>query len=221
MDTLRIYSVFRGFRRKRMARFIREFRPGAETTILDVGGFANFWAGSGVASRITIVRPEGPEALPAGTPPNLRSIGGDGCDLREHADQSYDLVFSNSVIEHVGDEAQQRAFAREARRVGRSVWVQTPAREFPLEPHLLTPFIHWLPPSLQERLLPWTVWALLRTPAERSVWAEHVRARLLSRREMQEWFPGARIITERFCGWPKSYIAYLAGEAERREPRPA
>ncbi len=208
MDPLRIYSLVRGFRRKRMARFIKEARPTAETSILDVGGFAGFWADSGVTAQITILRPEGPESPP---PRNFRSIGGDGCDLRDHADQSFDLVFSNSVIEHVGGRERQRAFAREALRVGRSVWVQTPAWEFPIEPHQLTPFVHWLPESLQEKLLPYTVWALLRTPEERAKWIGHVRARLLSRREIQEWFPGARIITERFLGWPKSYIAYHSG----------
>lgn len=218
MDTQRIYSWFRAFRRKRMDVFINEFRPTAQTTILDVGGFSGFWADSGVSSSITILRPEGPEDLPVGTPPNIRSIGGDGRDLRDHGDQSYDLVFSNSVIEHVGDEGQQRAFAGESLRVGRSVWVQTPAWEFPIEPHVLTPFIHWLPQPLQEKLLPWTVWALLRTPAERAQWVQHVRARLLSRREMERWFPGTRILTERFCGWPKSYTAFHHRQANGSAP---
>ncbi len=27
---------------------------------------------------------------------------------------------------------------------------------------------------------------------------------------MKQWFPGARILTERFFGCPKSYIAYAA-----------
>ena len=209
MDPLKIYPFFRGFRRRRMRWFIEQCRPSAGTTILDVGGFSGFWRDSGVPARITILRPDGAEILPAGSPPNIRSIGGDGCHLREHGDKSYDIVFSNSVIEHVGGEERQRAFARESLRVGRSVWVQTPAREFPIEPHLLTPFIHWLPQRVQEKLLPWTIWALLRTPAPKPEDYAQVRARLLSRREMEAMFPGARILTERFCGLPKSYVAFV------------
>ena len=102
MDTQKIYSSFRGFRRKRMDLFISQCRPAAETTILDVGGFSGFWKDSGVPAQITILRLDGAEILPAGTPANIRSIVGDGCDLCDHADKSYDIVFSNSVIEHVG-----------------------------------------------------------------------------------------------------------------------
>jgi len=216
MDTQAIYSLFSRFRLERMRRFLTEYRPSSETTILDLGGFSAFWRHSGVDSQIIVLQLEGAEDLPAGTPANIRSIAGDGCDLREHADQSFDLVFSNSVIEHVGDLERQQSFAREALRVGRSVWVQTPAWEFPVEPHLLTPFIHWFPQSTYERLIPLSVWGLLRNAEERAAWSRHVRARLISAREMRAMFPGARLITERFCGLPKSHIAYLPAGDRRR-----
>lgn len=192
-----------------MGRFVRLCSPTSSMRILDVGGFSGFWSESGVPAQITILRPEGPENLPPECPPNIRSVAGDGCNLQEYADHSFDLVFSNSVIEHVGDADRQQVFAHEACRVGKSVWMQTPARAFPIEPHVLTPFFHWLPPAWQERLFPWTVWGLLRKPKPTLAdYHLHVQARLLSRREVAAWFPGARIVTERFCGWPKSYIAY-------------
>ena len=103
------------------------------------------------------------------------------------------------------------AFAREALRVGRRVWAQTPAWEFPLEPHVLTPFFHWLPKAAQKWLLPWTVWALLKAPKPTEQDYAQVRACLLSGREMRELFPGARILTEYFWGLPKSYVAFHAG----------
>lgn len=63
-------------------------------------------------------------------------------------DGAFDLVYSSSVIEHV--EPEHRAvFAREVRRVGRGFYVQTPARSFPIEPHALLPFAHWLPSGLR------------------------------------------------------------------------
>ena len=204
-----LYRLARNFRRKRMEQFLRLCAPVPEMTILDVGGFSGFWIASGIRSQITILRPEGPENLPPGCPPNIRSIAGDGCDLKEHASGSFDMVFSNSVIEHVGGADRQQAFAREALRVGKTVWMQTPARAFPIEPHLLTPFYHWLPVSLQERFFRWTVWGLIRRPRPTvEDYHMHTRARLLSRREVEAWFPGAAILTERFCGLPKSYIAY-------------
>ena len=77
-------------------------------------------------------------------------MAGDGRAL-PFRDEAFDVVFSNSVIEHVGDAASQRRFAREVARVGRAYWVQTPNRWFPVEQHLLTPLVHWLPKSWQRR----------------------------------------------------------------------
>lgn len=73
---------------------------------------------------------------------------GDARDLSGFADGSIDLVHSNSVIEHVGGWPDIVAMAREARRVGRSGWIQTPAQEFPIEPHFHLPLVHWLGPTV-------------------------------------------------------------------------
>ena len=63
-------------------------------------------------------------------------------------EDEFDLVYCSSVIEHV-PRARRAAFAAEVRRVGRGWFVQTPAWSFPLEPHALLPFAHWLPPRLR------------------------------------------------------------------------
>ena len=80
-------------------------------------------------------------------------VAGDGRSL-PFRDGSFDVVFSNSVIEHVGDAASQRRFAREVARVGRAYWVETPNRWFPVEQHLLTPLVHWLPAAWQGAIVP-------------------------------------------------------------------
>jgi len=65
-------------------------------------------------------------------------------------DGAFDLAYCSSVIEHV-DRRDRDAFARELRRVARGWYVQTPAYSFPVEPHALLPFAHWLPARLRRR----------------------------------------------------------------------
>jgi hypothetical protein len=139
-------------------------------------------------------------------------VAGDGRAL-PFRDAAFDVVFSNSVIEHVGDAASQQLFALEVARVGRAYWVQTPNRWFPVEQHLLTPLVHWLPQSWQAAIVRrGTVWSALTrpTPDRRDFYIEHFLRdiRLLSYREVARLFPGARIIRERFLGATKSLIAY-------------
>lgn len=59
--------------------------------------------------------------------PNQTTVVGDGTRLA-FEDQSFDLVYSNSVIEHLGTWEKQQAFAAEARRVGRGYWIPTPGQ---------------------------------------------------------------------------------------------
>ena len=124
------------------------------------------------------------------------------------ADRSFDICYSNSVIEHLFEFEQQKRFADELRRVGRRVWVQTPARSFFVEPHLVTPFIHYLPKRLQRKLLRnCTLWGWLTRPSRERVDEFLREVRLLGFREMKALFPDCRIERERFLGWTKAYIA--------------
>lgn len=217
MDPHRVYALgLRPFRRRRMRAFAREFRPSARTRVLDVGGTPFNWSLVDSPARVTLLNVE-PLASSEPLPPNLSAVTGSGTRL-EFPDGAFDVAFSNSVIEHVGSWTAQQAFARELRRVGRGVWVQTPARSFFVEPHLMGGFIHWLPRAWQRRLIRWlTLWGWLARPSPRQVERFLDETRLLDAAEMRELFPDCEIRRERVLGLTKSYVAVrpLAGAAER------
>jgi hypothetical protein len=194
------------FRRRRMRLFASELTPTADTTILDVGGHPETWRYVPTSSRVTVLNTYVID-MPRDHAGTLTTVIGDGCQLT-FADQAFDIVFSNSVIEHVGTFDQQQAFARECRRVGKALWIQTPARWFVIEPHLLTPCIHYLPVALQRRLLRnFTVWGLLTRPTQAQVDQFLAEVRLLTQEEFQGLFPDCEILAERFLGFTKSYVA--------------
>jgi hypothetical protein len=202
------------FRARRVKRFLELFQPARETRILDVGGLPRFWE-IPIDAQITILN-VGPleEYELAHVKPNMQVVVGDGTRL-DYEDQAFDIVFSNSVIEHLGCEERQVAFAREIQRVGRSYWVQTPAREFPIEAHYFAPFVHWCPKRVQRRLLRnFTLWGLMGRPSMAMVDEAIAELRLLRFREMKQLFPKGDIWIERVLGMPKSYTAYrLSQEA--------
>jgi len=122
---------------------------------------------------------------------------------------SYDILFSNSVIEHVGSHENQKAFACEARRVGKKLWIQTPAYECPIEPHYLAPFIHWLPKKWQKKLIrKFTIRGILDRPTNLEIDIMVESTRLLSYKEFKCLFPDCEILIEKiFFIVPKSYVA--------------
>jgi hypothetical protein len=205
-----VHPICRYFRTRRIQKFIAVFRPGPETRILDVGGLPRFWtANLPIKARITVLNLEPLEDYEASfATPNMTCVVGNGTRL-DYADNEFDIVFSNSVVEHVGTLENQVAFAREARRVGRGYWVQTPAHEFPIEPHYWSPFIHWLPKSAQRRLLRnFTLWGIMGRPDKATIEEALAEVRLMTRREVRELFPDGKIWTERLLGLSKSYTAY-------------
>lgn len=195
------------FRTKRLAWFTEVIQPLPESTLLDVGGYPQFWENSSLLGEITILNINEITAVSHGIPHNFKLVTGDGCNL-EYPDKTFEIVFSNSVIEHLGTYAKQEAFAAESRRVGGKLWIQTPAREFFFEPHLVTPFIHFLPRHIQSRLLRYgTVWGLMTKPSHAEVIGFLDEVRLLSYREMKTLFPDCEILSEKFWGMTKSHIA--------------
>lgn len=203
---------FLGFRRRRMERFLKRFPLTPETTLVDLGGRPEFWREVDPMPAITLVNIErGIERKPR--PAGMELLVASALEV-PLPDQSFDIAFSNSVIEHVGTWENQQRFAAEVRRLGRSFWVQTPAKEFPVEPHYIAPFIHWMPRGVQRKLLRnATVWGWGERPSPQLVEEKLDEIRLLTRREVERLFPDCEIIVERFMGIPKSYIAYRRASA--------
>ena len=123
-------------------------------------------------------------------------VRADAADGLPFADEQFDLVYCSSVIEHV-PPARREAFAAELRRVGRGFYVQTPAFSFPIEPHALLPFAHWLPVSLRK-----PYWRL----GAAGQWEQ---ISLLRRSEIERLF-GAPALAERAGPLVKSWVCVRA-----------
>jgi hypothetical protein len=175
--------------------------------ILDVGGDATFWTDGAAAGwedvQLTVLNLQ---PQPGGVS-SIHKIQADARALPFLPDCSFDVAFSNSVIEHVGDWDDQKRMAVEIQRVGKHYFVQTPSRWFPLEPHFLFPAFQFLPFS-------WRVWIASRYKAGwychpgnlEAAKKEVASIRLLTKKECRRLFPGAEIRTERLLGFAKSYI---------------
>lgn len=180
--------------------------------VIDIGGTENYWGivpGQYLAEhnvKITIVNFFNNE-----TPNNhgpFKFIEADGCDLVDFDDKSFHIAHSNSVVEHVGDWARMVKFAKELSRVSKEYFVQTPNYWFPIEPHCMTPFFHWLPRPLRIWLVSHFQLGHWRKAASIDEAVRIVEsARLLNRKMFQELFKDAHVTTERFFWLPKSFIA--------------
>ncbi|MBE7184183.1 MAG: methyltransferase domain-containing protein [Methylobacterium mesophilicum] len=179
---------------------------GRPVTVLDLGGRADYWDNVGYENiaRIRLLNNDESELDRQRSTDLFTEELGDACDLKEFADKSVDLVHSNSVIEHVGHWPAMCAFADEARRVGVAGWIQTPAWEFPIEPHFRMPFLHWFGQPARRAMLRMSKdYGTLGTRERRL----HIdRINLLSRGEMTALFPDCGLFVERVL-FPKSYTA--------------
>ena len=190
-------------RQARMTRFVTLMAVRPHQRVLDLGGVATLWRFVDVPLDITIVnldeadlrrRQEGPHRFTYKL--------GDATDLRDLADDSFDIVFSNSCIEHVGPAAKQEAFSGEVRRVAPSYYVQTPAPTFPIEAHTGLPFWWFWPRRLRHRLI-------LRWRMGDPAYADFVeQTRALSLVQLRRLFPDAVIDKERILGLTKSHVAW-------------
>jgi hypothetical protein len=186
-----------------MKRFVNLFQVKDATTIIDVGGYEYNWTLVDCSSKILMVNLEDEEWERG----RFRKTKGDGRHLK-FPDRSFEIAYSNSVIEHVGEWQDQVAFANEIRRIAVRYFVQTPNARFFIEPHLIAPLVHFLPRMLQRRVVRYaTIWGLVTKPSQAQVDAFLGSIRLLTKHQMRVLFPDADIIEEKFLGLTKSLIA--------------
>ena len=135
------------------------FNEHGAVNIIDIGGTEGYW---NIVPRqyldehnvkITIVNLPG-TVMPKDHGP-FKFVGADGCDLAGFSDRSFHIAHSNSVVEHVGDWGRMVQFAKELSRVSSKYFVQTPNYWFPIDPHCMMPFFHWLPKPIR-------IWLVLR-----------------------------------------------------------
>lgn len=146
--------------------------------------------------------------LGGGAPPPAGHVWGDACTADElFAERSFDLVVSNSVLEHVGGYHRRQEFARAVHWLADRHWVQTPNLYFPMEPHWLFPMMQFLPFDL--RVLIARRWHLghVRAGTIDQAIAEVASCELVSASELRHLFPGSILWRERLLGVTKSLVA--------------
>jgi 2-polyprenyl-3-methyl-5-hydroxy-6-metoxy-1,4-benzoquinol methylase len=200
------------FRAKRLQEFEKlfftQFSDFKEIEILDVGGAAYFWKTSALLShpgvRITLLNFQ----LEETSHPSLHSVQGNATDMSEFKNGHFDLVFSNSVIEHLYTLEQQKKMASEIRRVGKSYFIQTPNVYFPIEAHYALPFAQYYPKAFLHFILTQTKLSRLKkwSSAEASQYIAEIR--LLNSQEMKALFPGTSLLKEKVLGLTKSITAH-------------
>jgi SAM-dependent methyltransferase len=188
--------------------FYRLFDVHENTRVLDLGGGGFFWRlavelGLPIPKVMIINLQPQQEELPA----SVRWVVGDA-RASGFADSTFDVVFCNSLIEHMGAREEQVRLANEVRRLGRCYFVQTPDKRFPVEPHFLTPFVHWFPKQVRIRIIRnFTIRGLLSRPSPDRCRRIADEISLLSPTDMRELFPDGEMFVERFAGIPKTIIA--------------
>lgn len=186
-----------------------------DVSLVDLGGTFSFWKMNlehldccDRLARIDIYNLE-VESVNRHTVGNVEIVErpGNVTQLGDVADNHYDIAFSNSVIEHVGNLYQQNRFAQEIQRISPCFVLQTPNRYFPLEPHFYVLFFPFIPLGIRTFLhrrfrLGW----FSPEPDELKARIHCDEIRLLSRKELKMLFPKARIHCERLGGLAKSFI---------------
>jgi hypothetical protein len=195
------------WRKRRMDAFLRIMRPKRGARILDVGGIPRMsptvpgmWQLVNSDFKVTLLNLPG--SFSHHQPQDLQPyslIEADACEFPSLS-FCFDIVFSNSVIEHVGGIERQQNFASFVMTAGSQYWVQTPSPAFPLEAHCNLPFWWFYPEPLQSYFF--------RRWKANGVTSQMATTRAISSRALKRLFPDCSIYTERLLGFPKSIIAF-------------
>lgn len=177
--------------------------------ILDIGGTEIFWEIMGFVDndnyKITVLNLDKVETKYN----NITSLKGDGRDISNFNNNEFDIVFSNSVIEHLGKYEDQKKMADEIKRLGKIYFLQTPSFYSPIEPHFFFPFFQLLPINTRIFLLRNFNLGYLKKAPEKDKAKQIIKSiRLLKKHELESLFPGSIIINEKLLGFTISFIIY-------------
>ncbi len=192
-------------RARRWQHLIEAFPSFSEMRVLDLGGTPESWQLAPVRPKaLTTVNLEPLESWS----PQIIAIQGDACDLPNSvARDHFDLVFSNSVLEHVGGHVGRQRLVDNVHSLADRHWVQTPYRYFPIEPHWLFPGLQWLPYEARVQVsLRWNR-GHIRTHTRAEAQDQVDEIDLLGISQMRRYFPASVIWYERFAGLIKSLVA--------------
>lgn len=197
-------------RLRRWALLKNAFPQFEKMRVLDLGGTGEAWERSPLRPKsLTVLNlSETPSPVHDG----ITTVVGDACNAEEVLANAgirvdFDLVYSNSLIEHLGGHARRLEFAGQVHRLGEHHWVQTPYRYFPLEPHWLFPGMQFMPTTA--RTVVAQHWPLVHTkPAgKEEACSEALWTELLAVAEMRFYFPDGQLLREKILGVTKSLIA--------------
>lgn len=189
-------------RRRRWEKLASTFPDIGQMRVLDLGGTPAFWKDAPLSpAHVTTVNMAKLDGFTG-----VVAIQGDACNPPP-LDGSFDLVVSNSLLEHVGGHAQRLRLAEVIQSAAEHHWVQTPYRYFPIEPHWMAPGIQFLPFSAKVRAtMIWKFGFLHTTDRAAAVESVH-EIELLGLTQMRSYFPGSVIWCERVAGLVKSMVA--------------
>ena len=139
-------------RRDMFSKFMLEFMPTPDDSVLDIGVTSDQSYSS--SNYFEALYPHKNRVVAAGLQdasfletlyPGTRYLRADALRL-PFRDRAFDLVHSSAVLEHVGSFDNQASMILESLRVARrGICLTTPNRWFPIEFHTQMPLVHWLP----------------------------------------------------------------------------
>lgn len=184
------FKVTGDLKKARMELFFKLMKPVAGTRILDIGaGGGDLWTKFSESRNLNIT---GLDIKQGDSAAFKEFVVGDARDLSRFADKTFDVVFSNSCLEHVGDFTQQKRMADEIARTGKRYFIQVPNKHFPIEPHYFLPFLQYLPLKARRFVI-------------KLFFGETEDIFLPTKRDLIRLFPGAKIISEKYMGLSKSF----------------
>jgi hypothetical protein len=200
-------SISTRMRSRRWALLGQTFPDLSEMRVLDLGGTVNSWRlAPAQPKHLTLLNPVPQDTGTAWA----TSLVGDACaPPASLTEEHFDLVYSNSVLEHIGGHFRREQFSEVVHEAADHHWVQTPYRYFPIEPHWVFPWFQHLPPTAQTTIS--RVWPLgnYGSIVNREETLPHVLdIELLDMTQMRHYFPGSKIAHERVMGLTKSLIAF-------------